>query len=318
MISIIIPVYNGDIYITECLESIISQKYQKIEVIIVDDSSTDDTLSVIDSVIANYDGPINFRVICHDTNKGVSVARNTGLEAAKGDYIGFVDSDDYIAPMMFETLRKQMDNDSCNIGITMCGHMIFEKGQIVSSRVFSNQIIPSKDFAFNIFPWNISVAVWDKLFKRELIGRTKFREDRLNEDSLFFLDLLESIEKDDYAISIVPDILYYHRVSPVSLSRSLEHSIHIDNLMTMEEIITTLPKRTTLIEAMRKPCLKELLAILCTLKDSNHKEHDRYTEFMQKLLQYSDEEAKSMLSPNLFHLFLLAKYFPKEFVHFIL
>lgn len=318
MISIVIPIYNSGAYIAECLKSIINQQYQKLEVIIVDDCSQDNSLDIIHSVIDNYDGSIEFCVICHDTNKGVSATRNTGLEVAQGEYIGFVDSDDYVAPLMFDTLYRQMENDGMNIGITMCGHKLFDNAQTVSCSTLPAQIISSEDFALQIFPWNISVAVWDKLFKRELIGNTRFREGRLNEDSLFFLDLLESIEKGDYAVSMVPDILYFHRITPMSLSRSLEHSIHIDNLMTMEEVIKAFPHRMTLIDAMRKPYLQELLAILFILKDNKHKEHDRYAEFMQKMVQYSDEEAEFMLSPDYFHIFLLAKYFPEEFENIVL
>lgn len=119
MISVIIPVYNVRDYLVTCLESVASQSYQELEVLLVDDCSTDDSVSVIQSFIDNYNGPIQFRLLRHEKNYGLSAARNTGLNAMTGDFVGFIDSDDYIKPDMYARLLEAMQS-SMEVGIVSC------------------------------------------------------------------------------------------------------------------------------------------------------------------------------------------------------
>ena len=138
MISIIVPVFNVELYLKECLESIKKQTYTNLEVIIVDDCSTDNSFNIADNFIKNYKGPIIFKLIKHDKNKGQSAARNTGLGVAKGEYVGFVDSDDYIAPNMYEFLLSEMK--SKNVGVVGCDYyQILEDNHIIK-----NVFIPIK------------------------------------------------------------------------------------------------------------------------------------------------------------------------------
>lgn len=104
MISIIVPVYNVELYIHQCIDSIISQTYRDIEILLIDDGSTDKCGNICDEY-ARIDPRIR---VFHTQNKGLSAARNLGLREAKGDYIGFVDSDDWIEPNMFEVLLQQL------------------------------------------------------------------------------------------------------------------------------------------------------------------------------------------------------------------
>lgn len=110
-ISIIIPVYNTGKYLNRCIDSIICQTYKDLDIIIVDDGSLSETADICDS-IAEADSRIR---VFHKQNEGVSVARNYGLSYAKGDYIGFVDSDDWIAPNMYERLLVQLTQNKVDI-----------------------------------------------------------------------------------------------------------------------------------------------------------------------------------------------------------
>lgn len=97
LISIIVPIYNVAPYVEQCLQSVASQTYQgAIECILVDDCGIDDSMAICERFVAQYNGPISFRILHHDHNRGLSAARNTGIDAAKGDYIYFLDSDDWI------------------------------------------------------------------------------------------------------------------------------------------------------------------------------------------------------------------------------
>lgn len=97
LVSIIIPIYNVALYVEQCLQSVANQSYNSdLECILVDDCGTDDSIGICERFVANYSGPIEFRILHHDCNRGVSAARNTGIHNAQGDWIFFVDSDDWI------------------------------------------------------------------------------------------------------------------------------------------------------------------------------------------------------------------------------
>ena len=104
-ISIIVPVYNVERYICECFESIAAQTYEgELECIFVDDCGQDDSIALLEQLIASYSGPIQFSILHHEHNRGLSAARNTGIEHATGDYVYFLDSDDCITPDCIEKL----------------------------------------------------------------------------------------------------------------------------------------------------------------------------------------------------------------------
>jgi len=110
LISIIVPVYNSSVFLHECLQSIISQTYTNLEILLVDDGSTDDSLEICKSY-AEQDSRIK---VFHKENGGVSSTRNFGLRVATGEYIGFVDSDDFISSEMFENLLAELEPPKLN------------------------------------------------------------------------------------------------------------------------------------------------------------------------------------------------------------
>ena len=104
MVSIIIPVFRISGYIQRCIESVINQTYKDIECIIVDDGTQDDSIEKCEKLIKEYKGPIIFKIIHHEVNRGLSAARNTGTDAATGKYLYYLDSDDYISSNCIEKL----------------------------------------------------------------------------------------------------------------------------------------------------------------------------------------------------------------------
>ena len=120
LVSVIIPAYNIEDYIGRCLDSIISQTYKNLEIIVVDDGSKDHTGEILDNY-AKKDRRIK---VIHKENGGVSSARNKGIEVAEGDYIGFIDGDDLIEPGMYKTLVDLLEEE--NADIAHCGYqMVF-------------------------------------------------------------------------------------------------------------------------------------------------------------------------------------------------
>lgn len=169
-VSIIIPVYNVDPYIAECLQSVMQQNYEgPLECIVVDDCGTDRSMEVAEKLIAEYDGPIEFRLLHHEKNMGLSCARNTGINAATGEYIFFLDSDDIITDDCIDTLTSQLKKGNFDIIVgnhdvfgnrTLGGKEIPEEGLIVSGEEFS---------MLYFFEKKVTVAVWNKLFSHEYL-----------------------------------------------------------------------------------------------------------------------------------------------------
>ncbi|MBR5427937.1 MAG: glycosyltransferase [Clostridia bacterium] len=179
MISVIIPVYNTQDYIEHCVRSVLSQTYSDLQVILVDDGSPDDSGRIIDA----FEDP---RVlVIHQENGGLSAARNTGLDNATGEYIGFIDGDDFVEPDMFETLLGAMD--SAQADIAQCGYIAddltvgeFDRGD-GKIRVFDRDDAILSLVRNDVF----EQVVWNKLYKREVIGDIRFHVGKFHEDEFF-------------------------------------------------------------------------------------------------------------------------------------
>ena len=112
MISIIVPVYNVALYVESCIRSVIRQTYDgPMECIVVDDCGTDNSMDIVEKLVAEYDGPISFKVLHHEHNRGLSAARNTGMDEAKGDYLFFLDSDDELTEDCIEKLTTPLRDE---------------------------------------------------------------------------------------------------------------------------------------------------------------------------------------------------------------
>lgn len=178
LISVIIPVYNVSQYLEKCLHSVCRQTYTNLEIIVVDDGSTDNSGEICDK-FAVKDSRIK---VIHQANNGQSCARNEGLAIARGEYIGFVDSDDWIEPDMYEFLYYLLvDNDA---DISVCAHYI-ETATTTKVRYSSGQITSfTSDEAIRalIVDRRMKNYMWDKLFKRQAFSGIHFPENQIFED----------------------------------------------------------------------------------------------------------------------------------------
>lgn len=188
MISIIVPVYKVEKYLSKCIESLINQTYKDIEIILVDDGSPDGCPQICDAY-AQKDHRI---VVIHQQNRGVSVARNVGLNVARGEFIGFVDPDDWVAPEMYEGLYEAIQHEKADFSI--CGYDYYdEQGNLDKERAYlvqPNEKISQKEVMnrFADMPPTVRHGVCNKLFKVELLGSTRFIEGLHSSEDVYFLN----------------------------------------------------------------------------------------------------------------------------------
>lgn len=219
MVSIIVPVYNVSEYLDRCLESLIRQIYRDIEILVVDDGSTDDSGAKCDAW-ALKDRRIK---VIHQPNKGLSGARNTGLDASQGEYILFVDGDDYVGPEYVAKLHESATEHKSDIAI--CNYsFVNEAGIEISNDNYScytsDSVLDGTD-ALLLFE-NKSYrtffdVVWNKLFRRELFDGVRFPEGvSVVEDITVMPVLYHKAER----VSVIPDRLYYYVYREESLSHA--------------------------------------------------------------------------------------------------
>lgn len=203
MISIVVPVYKVEPYICQCIDSILNQTYQNLDVILIDDGSPDNCGRICDEY-ALKDSRVR---VFHGENKGLSAARNLGLRVAVGEYIGFVDSDDWIESDMFESLITLMNRYKADISI--CGVRI-EKGELVqqSKNEESIEKVMTRDEAiFEHISESIDQYVWNKLYRASLWKDIVFPEGRNFEDVCTFYRILLASKKVVYK----SDRMYHYR-----------------------------------------------------------------------------------------------------------
>ena len=205
-VSIIIPVYKVEKFLTRCLDSVLGQTLKEIEIILVDDGSPDNCGNICDEYAAKDKRVI----VIHKKNAGVSAARNSGLEVASGEFVGFVDSDDYVAATMFEDMYRQAV--LADAEMAMCQFAITDGAtdQLVhrSSGDDFNVLKFDNKKAFELiadFSRPVQVTVWNKLFKRELIQNLRFDTSKRMAEDLEFL--MRAMFKSK-TIVYVPYVLY--------------------------------------------------------------------------------------------------------------
>lgn len=205
LVSVIIPVYNVEKYLEQCLDSVINQTYQNLQIILVDDGSTDGCPQICEQYAAK-DPRVE---VIHRKNGGLTAARNTGLTAVKGEYIGFVDSDDWIHPEMYRHLveiLEKTDADISTVEVEKTTGEISTVQEPVEVKVLSQQEF-AKVF-FKIGSQKIVYYVWNRLYKKELLEPEHFEEKfSIGEDVVASYKAWTKAEK----IAVSNQLMYYYR-----------------------------------------------------------------------------------------------------------
>ena len=226
LVSIIIPIYNGEKFLKRTINSILEQSYKNIEIILIDDGSIDSTLKIWkeDKRICVY----------HQENKGVSSARNLGIKNANGDEIIFIDSDDYLNVNMIERLYYYMKKENADISI--CGvNKVDEKGKLISSISTDKIHIMNKSQAIKeiLTTRAFGIGLWNKLIKAQVAKNIIFEENRnINEDKFYLFNTILASDK----IVFFDECLYNYVQRDNSLSKSKFGKKNLDILYFSEKI----------------------------------------------------------------------------------
>lgn len=220
-ISVIVPVYNCEKYIRKCIESILDQTFKDLELLLIDDGSVDESGKICDEFKLK-----DKRVkVIHEKNSGVSIARNVGINIAKGKYIGFVDGDDYLAPDMYESLYKNLQENNADIaicGIMNCFLKELPKGKIKEERALQSNIREkgilsgrqalSEALKSRIF----SVNPVNKLFAAKFLKEERFPANKTSEDAFLIPKILAKAERVVYDME--PKYYYVRHLGSITVS----------------------------------------------------------------------------------------------------
>lgn len=234
-VSIIVPVYNSEKYLSKCIDSIINQTFQDYELILIDDGSNDNSGSICDL----YEKKDNRIKAIHQKNSGVSVARNKGISVARGRFISFIDSDDYVYPDMIGEMVHTMDN--YNTEMAICGYRcVNENGDIIREVIINQKaeaIWSPEQTLIEIFalPPTINGYCWNKMFRKELISNEFENGIRIGEDLLFVVQYLNNIKSTVYISRALYSYRKY-RGSATSGYSSYKYESYLDLLKVYKRV----------------------------------------------------------------------------------
>jgi glycosyltransferase involved in cell wall biosynthesis len=303
LVSVIIPAYNIEDYIGRCLDSVLSQTYKNLEIIGIDDGSSDRTGEILDNY-AKKDRRIK---VIHKENGGVSSARNKGIEAAEGDYIGFIDGDDLIEPEMYKTLVDLLEEE--NADISHCGYqMVFPDRIDYYHNTGKKKIQTTEEGLKDLLSGEmIEPGLVNKLYKKELIKNCRLDETiKINEDLLMNYQLFKLSQKSVY-YDITP-YSYIIRSSSATGANSLitkrEDSLRVLNQIKDDCI------NNNLLSIIYKRYIYLLMAI-CR-DDLKDKLYMKYQKKQRKQLkkELKTDVFKSCIPKKLKYMSLFSCYFP--------
>lgn len=335
LISIIIPMYNVENQIERCIHSICEQTYQNLEIIIIDDGSTDSSGKKADELAAQDS---RIRVI-HKENGGVGSARNAGIKAARGDYFGFVDSDDYINIDMYQVLYENLKRHDANMSVCWSQNVtdsnfsdFCEKLDIKNQKIrikskreifyyYYNATAEANCENFNLNDNMLSLC--NKLFRREMFDDIRFPEDTfIGEDAYVYFDILKNAEK-----AVYTDLkLYYYYNRTNSITRTNSYSPDKIEIMLNNMINTALRYQsvlqsleyTDLANQSYRINLFDLTAFAQRYGDS-YKKRNLFKKAVKKLL-FSPQRPKKTLSVKdylLLSFFIFSPLLYRNFLHFL-
>lgn len=226
-ISIIVPVYKVENYLERCVNSLLAQTWHDIEIILVDDGSPDNSGAICDE-FAEKDPRVK---VVHKENGGLSSARNAGLAIATGNYIGFVDSDDYVLPEMYEKLHLALTESDAEISICNYEYIDEETGQCIPTNSPVKTEVLSREKAYACLDvgmdgYSYYVTAWNKLYKKELFEGCLFVEGKIHEDEFFVHHVFAKCNQ----IAVIDDKLYMYMQRNGSITNTHITIKHLDGV----------------------------------------------------------------------------------------
>ena len=299
MISVIVPIYNVEKYLRKCIDSIIGQTYRDLQIILIDDGSPDGCGEICDEY-AQKDSRI---VVIHQKNSGVSAARNAGLKIAMGEYVGFVDPDDYIEPKMYEKMLEVFETNK--VDLVVCGYDYVDENGTISRpyRVRENEILTRKQYVSMQFdmPPSVRHVVWNKLFHMEKMAGIYFPENlHSSEDVYVICDYIKNVNKAFF----VHQPLYKNLVRQGSATHgglkidSLATSFEAHNKMHLEAIRLFPEVRKHSASFLLDVCLLKYNEAKRQFKLATKEEREKFSPIINKMRKFIKKYAVQELFNN--------------------
>lgn len=265
LISVIVPVYNVEMYLRRCLDSIINSSYKNLEIICINDGSTDNSFSILEEYKL-YDGRI---VLIDKPNGGISSARNAGLRISKGDYIAFVDSDDWIHQDYFMFLHRAIKDSNAEIAI--CDYIRTTDDLALEKRMeYKYRTMSLEEMSSN---HDTKSYVWKRLFKKNVVNDIWFDETEKVEDCIYNLDVI--VKNDTLRIAYVDLKLYAYFVREGSLVTMIDDQavLNLAEKFLKYCLVERRPKIASIIaeDAIKRSLSTRYSAIVLKQKCSVHK-----------------------------------------------
>lgn len=291
-VSIILPVYNVESYLRQCLDSIIMQTLEDIEIICVNDGSTDNSLEILQEY-KNKDSRIK---IINQENRGQGVARNIALENITGDYIGFVDPDDYISPNMYKTLYETAIKHNCDI-VEESFYIKNEIRNYLKKRKNKLNLPKNKIFNYKVkknYVFSPNLAIWNKLYKTSFIKENdiKFFETKKGEDIIFTIKSRVLASK----IVYIDNADYYYRIKKDNVPKSYKNTSPIDELN----------RQIKFLDKIKNALIEDKIYELIKYDFENYsiqKLKEKYKILQIKDQKIFEQALKNVISENLFKRF---------------
>ncbi len=286
MISVIVPIHNSENYLKHCLDSVLNQTFKDFELLLIDDGSTDNSGKMCDDY-AEKDGRIR---VHHKIRGGVSSARNKGLKLAKGDFICFIDSDDYIHPQMLEILHKQIADNECDIAICDRKKVNSPNGFDLLESAYDSNIYSDTEELLrkNIF----KIFCTGRLYKREIINDTVFALNANRyEDVTFNIELITS---NNLKVLFVTQKLYYYVNNEYSLTHTTTNDCQLpacEHLFKLYRDNKNVIHINYLLEYMVKSFLS--LRYLMSLDNSSNENKLKCNSYIKEIYPIYRQESKN-------------------------
>ena len=314
-ISVIIPVYNIQQHLRECLDSVLGQSYPRLQVICVDDGSTDES----PAILAQYAQKDNRVQVIRQQNAGPGAARNTGLEAATGEYVIFLDSDDWFEPDFLEKMVDTAVREGADVAICRAVEFDTNSGrELPSEWMMKKQYLPGKlafapqEMADHLFQFTYGMP-WDKFYRRELLTTSGIRYPALknSEDLAFVYPTLLAAKR----IAVVDEVLIHHRINrmaSVSNSRCGQPEAPYEAFQIVKEYL----EQHQLMDTYRRSFLNWAMEFL-VWHISNMSQRDIQKQYLNTLrhqwlpqLHFEEHPASYYESKSCYAKYLLARYAP--------
>lgn len=279
LISVIVPVYKVEKYLRRCIDSILAQTYENIEVLLIDDGSPDQSGAICD----DYQAKDSRVRVFHKENGGVSSARNLGLKETKGDYIGFVDADDYIDEKMYETLLTNILSENADTSI--CSYFqeanngVFHKHWQNDEYLVFDRIEQILNLVSNRY---YTCSCWDRLFKKSLLDSVIFNtEYSFYEDYLFLYEVMQKSEK--AVFTSVP--LYYYCNNQNSAARAPFNTRKMDIEKVCKYVLNDIQQKYPEVYTIAKREYGRILIFCCSLIAKAEGEYPDEVRHLQKSIR---------------------------------